>query len=321
MHDSALVADIGGTHARFAIARGDGSSPQTIAKIACAAYPDLRSAIAEQLDALPPAVRPRRAALAVAAAVHGDEVRLTNLHWHFSISALRADLGLDQLLLLNDFEALAWSLPHLGASELHPIGGGQSNPRGTRAVIGPGTGLGVSGLIPCRQGWAVIRGEGGHVSFSPCDERENAILACAWKRFPHVSAERLVSGIGLPVLHLSVCQVDGFRHEDLSVADIAQRAAQGTDPACVATIATFCAMLGTIAGNLALTLGASGGVYIGGGIIPKLGGVFERSEFRRRFEAKGRFSAHNAAIATQVILADTPALVGAAAALYEGAMD
>jgi glucokinase len=315
VHDVALVADVGGTHARFAIARNDGSTPQTIAKVSCAAYPDLRSAIAEQLDALPPAVRPRRAALAVAAIVHSDHIRLTNLNWQFSIAALRADLGLDQLLLLNDFEALAWSLPQLDASELRQVGGGEANPRGARAVIGPGTGLGVSGLIPCRQGWAVIRGEGGHVSFSPADERESAILACAWKRFPHVSGERLVSGIGLPVLHLAVCQVDGFRHEDLSVADIAQRAVQGTDPACVATIATFCAMLGTIAGNLALTLGASGGVYIGGGIVPRLGSRFDALPFRARFEDKGRFRGYLEAIPTRVIHAEAPALLGAARAL------
>jgi glucokinase len=315
---TALVADIGGTHARFAIVDESGTTaPRVIAKVACANYTDLYSAVAEQLDAIPEHSRPRRAAIALAAVVSSDRVKLTNLKWEFSVQALKHQLDLDELLLLNDFEALAWSLPHLRDDDLRQIGGGASRIRGPRAVIGPGTGLGVSGLIPSRGGWAAIRGEGGHVSFSPADERENAILASVWKRFPHVSAERLVSGIGLPVLHQAVCEVDGHRFRDFSTAEIVQGALDGTDAGCASTIATFCAMLGTIAGNLALTLGATGGVFIGGGIVPRLGDAFERSAFRARFEAKGRFTEHNAAIPTHVIVADTPALIGAAAALED----
>jgi len=313
--ETALVADVGGTHARFAIVGGDTPAPRLISKVACAAYPDLETAIADQLDRIPLDARPRRAAIAVAAPMTHDRVHLTNLDWRFSIASLRDALNLDELLVLNDFEALAWSLPHLRDDELRQVGGGRADPRGPRAVIGPGTGLGVSGLIPCRGGWAAIRGEGGHASFSPANARESAILGCVWKQLPHVSAERLVSGIGLPMLHAAVCEVDGFAHDGLDVAEIARRAQAGDDAACVATIATFCAMLGTLAGNLALTLGATGGVYIGGGIVPRLGDAFVRSEFRRRFESKGRFAAHNAAIPSFVITADTPALVGAAAAL------
>ena len=314
--DSALVADVGGTHARFAIVGGD-RAPRQIVKVPCAAYPDLETAIADQLDRIAPDARPRRAAIAVAAVVANDTVHLTNLDWRFSADGLRDTLELDELVVLNDFEALAWSLPHLRDEELRQVGAGKADPRGPRAVIGPGTGLGVSGLIPCRGGWAAIRGEGGHVSFSPADEREAALLACVWKRFPHVSAERLVSGIGLPMLHAAVCQVDGFEHEELAVAEIANRVQAASDPACSATIATFCAMLGTLAGNLALTLGATGGVYIGGGIVPRLGDCFERSDFRKRFESKGRFATLNASIPTWTILAEAPALVGAAAALAE----
>jgi glucokinase len=317
--ETALVADIGGTHARFAIINAGDPTPRRIEKVVCAAYPDLRSAVAGRLDAFSLDARPRRAALAVAAVISSDRVRLTNLNWEFSIAELRDALGLDELLLLNDFEALAWSLPHLRDDELRQVGGGMGAPRGPRAVIGPGTGLGVSGLIPCRGGWAAIRGEGGHVSFSPADERESAILACVWKRHPHVSAERLISGIGLPMLYLAVCQVDGYRYRDLTVAEIAQHARDGSDPGCAATMATFCGMLGTVAGNLALTLGATGGLYIGGGIVPRLGESFDRSDFRIRFESKGRFATHNASIPTCVILAETPALVGAAAALCDGA--
>lgn len=314
--NTALVADVGGTHARFALVR-DGGASQWLGKVACAAYPGLDAAIADQLDRLPDALRPRRAAVAVAAVVTGDFVKLTNRDWEFSIEEMRQELALDQLLLLNDFEALAWSLPHLGPDDVRKVGPGQAVPRGPRAVLGPGTGLGVSGLIPCRGGWAAIRGEGGHVSFSPADERETAILASVWKQLPHVSAERLVSGIGLPVLHRAVCEVDGFAYQEISVADMVQRAAERSDPACIATLQTFCAMLGTVAGNLALTLGATGGVYIAGGIVPRLGEDFARSDFRKRFEAKGRFATHNAAIPTYVMTAEAPALLGAAAALAD----
>lgn len=257
--EPALVADVGGTHARFALVSGGSMAPQLLAKVACADYPGLDAAIADQLDRLPCTLRPRRAAIAVAAVVSGDVVRLTNLEWEFPVEELRQGLDLDELLLLNDFEALAWSLPQLRDDELRRVGSGRADPRGPRAVIGPGTGLGVSGLIPCRGGWAAIRGEGGHVSFSPADERELALLACVWRDFPHVSAERLVSGIGLPMLHRAVCRVDGLPYRELPVAEIARHARDGTDAGCAATIASFGAMLGTLAGNLALTLGATGG--------------------------------------------------------------
>lgn len=316
--DAVLVADVGGTHARFALV-GEGGVPRILAKVACAAYPGLDAAIADQLDRLPAHQRPRRAAIAVAAVVNSDVVRLTNLDWEFSKDELRGELGLDELLVLNDFEALAWSLPHLPKSELRQVGGGRPDPRGTLAVLGPGTGLGVSGLVPCHDGWAAIRGEGGHVSFSPADAREAALLASVWEHHPHVSAERLVSGIGLPMLHRAICEVGGHVHRELDAAEIARMAREHADPACLQTIDAFCAMLGTIAGNLALTLGATGGVYIGGGIVPKLGEAFHRSSFRHRFEAKGRFTAHNAAIPVYVIESQTPAFVGAAAALNDAA--
>lgn len=316
---TALVADVGGTHARFALVDEDGTQ-HLLAKVACATYPGLDAAIADQLDRLPAHQRPRRAAIAVAAVVGSDVVRLTNLDWEFSKDELRDELGLHDLLVLNDFEALAWSLPHLPKSELRQVGGGRPEPRGTLAVLGPGTGLGMSGLVPCHDGWAAIRGEGGHVSFSPADAREAALLARVWAHHPHVSAERLVSGIGLPMLHRAICEVGRHAWRERDAAEIGRLAREQADTACVETIEAFCAMLGTIAGNLALTLGATGGVYIAGGIVPKLGDAFHRSAFRQRFEAKGRFTAHNAAIPVYVIESQTPALVGAAAALNDAVM-
>lgn len=308
-----LVADIGGTNARFAIVEADGSlGAEVVLRVAEHATP--LAAIDAYLGGIG---RPRleAAALAIAAPVDGDSVRLTNAGWTFARSAMRAQLGLSRLIFLNDFAAQALSLPHLAAGDLRQVGGGAAEPLAPKAVLGPGTGLGMSGLIKDQGRWLPLVGEGGHCSLAPAEAREAAILALAWREFPHVSAERLISGTGLPLLHRLVAAVDGLAAEPLTAAQIAAGALAGNDRACVATVETFCALLGGIAGDLALTLGARGGVYIGGGVVPRLGDLFYRSAFRRRFEAKGRFAAYLAAIPAYVILCPTPALRGAAQAL------
>ncbi len=316
-----LLADIGGTNARFARAGADGR-PEAIVSLAVGAFARIDDAIAHYLGLTrathPP---PARAALAIAGPIAGDEVALTNATWSFSRAALQASLRLERLLVLNDFTALAWSLPALRADELRPVGAGRALADAAIGLIGPGTGLGVSGLVPGPGGWAAIQGEGGHASLSPADAREAAILAVAWRTHAHVSFERLVSGTGLPLLHAAVAEVDGFasRADDAtaSAARITTEALAGEAHA-IATLDTFCALLGGAAGNLALTLGARGGVYVGGGIVPRLDGFLERSPFRARFEAKGRAGAWLADVPTTVILADNPALLGAAHALRQG---
>lgn len=319
---SRLVADIGGTHARFAVL-DEHRAPSAVRVLAVADYAGPVEAISAYLDKIEPVGTPARleaAALAVATSVGDETVRLTNGAWTFSRAEIQNRLGLSRLVLLNDFTALALSLPHLAAEELRQIGGGVPLSLAPKAVLGPGTGLGVSGLLPANGRWLPLAGEGGHVTLAPSDAREAAILALAWREIPHVSAERLISGNGLPFLHRLVSRVDGRTGPDaaqaLAPADIVAQALAG-DLLCQATIATFCAMLGTLAGNLALTLGAQGGVYIGGGIVPRLGALFDQSPFRSRFEAKGRFASTLASIPTYVMLSPAPALQGAAIALNE----
>lgn len=310
-----LVADIGGTNARFALVGAD-LRPFADATLRCGDYPGPVEAARAYLAGAP-RHRLRSGAFAIATAITGDHIQFTNSGWNFSTEASRRALGLERLLLLNDFTALAHSLPALEGGDLRQVGGGAAVPGTAMAVLGPGTGLGVSALIPQRDGWVPLQGEGGHCSFSPADSREAAILERVWRQFPHVSTERLVSGIGMETLHRAVLEVDGRPPETLTPAEISRRALEQDDPACRAVLETFCAMLGTAAGNLALTIGARGGVYIGGGIVPRLGEFFDRSPFRARFESKGRFASYLAGIPTCVILARTPALTGAARALRQ----
>ncbi|HRD66199.1 MAG TPA: glucokinase [Candidatus Competibacter sp.] len=310
-HD--LIADIGGTNARFALI-GAGHRIFAEQTLACVNFPDLADAITAYLRTLD-GLRPTRAAVAVATPITGDQIRFTNSDWSFSTEATRQKLGLERLLILNDFTALALALPLLGPNERRPVGGGTAVAEAPIGLIGPGTGLGVSGLVWSGHHWIPLETEGGHVTFSPVNEREWVIGQILQRRFGHVSPERLLSGPGLVNLYSALAELEGWPAENLGPADITDRALTGTCRHCTETLELFCGALGTAAGNLALTLGARGGVYIGGGIAPRLGDFLDRSAFRTRFEAKGRFGDYLAAIPTWVITAANPALRGAAAAL------
>lgn len=305
-----LIADIGGTNARFALVGSD-EMPRDERVLAGADYPDIVSATEAYL-ALVGGPRPLEAAFAIANPITGDRVAMTNHSWAFSIEESRTALRLDRLVLVNDFTALAMSLPWLEADDLHPLGGGRAVPDGVIGVLGPGTGLGVSGLIRAGEQWFPLQGEGGHVTFSPANARESAILDVTWRRFGHVSAERLVSGMGLQNLYHAICVLEDRQPEELSPGEIAKRGRGDDDAACAEALESFCAILGTVAGNLALTLGATGGIYLGGGILPRLGAYFDRSPFRSRFESKGRFTDYVSAVPTWLIRANNPALVGMA---------
>jgi glucokinase len=263
-----------------------------------------------------PLPRPRRAAWALATALDGDWVELTNGHWRFSRSGLQQALGLEQLCLLNDFEALALSLPRLQPHQLRAHG---ALPRaeGVLAVIGPGTGLGVGGVVQTGQTWTALPGEGGHATLAATDDDEAQVLAEVRRHFEHVSAERLLSGIGLPVLYQAVCALAGQSARELTAPQIVEAGTQAGDTLCHRTLRLFCSLLGSFAGNVALTLGARGGVYIGGGIVPRLGEFFFQSRFREKFEAKGRFRAYLADIPTALITDTLAALTGAAATLEQ----
>ena len=317
-----LVADIGGTNARFGLVHDATLQVRQVQQLRGADHSGPAAAARAYLaqQALEMAQRgevlraPRLAAFAVATAISGDRVELTNSPWSFSRQAVAADLALDALLVLNDFEALALSLPTLKAAQVRAHRAAPT-PQGALAVVGPGTGLGVAGMIQTAGGWQPVPGEGGHVTLAPGDDFESELLAVVRRQFEHVSAERLLSGIGLPTLHQAVAQVTGASAPPLNAAQISDQAVAGSDPVCVRTVDTFCALLGSVAGNLALTLGSRGGVYIGGGIVPRWGELFFRSRFRERFEAKGRFRAYLEAIPTALITDTQVALSGAAVAI------
>jgi glucokinase len=315
-----LLADVGGTNARFALETGAGQISH-IQVLGCASYPAIADALRAYL-ALPDVAavaggQVRHGAIAIANPITGDFVKMTNHHWEFSIEALRMECGFDVLVVANDFTALARSLPLLSDVQKRKVGGGAPVAGTPLGLVGAGTGLGVSGLIPAQDSWTALLSEGGHVSFAPVNEIEVAILQFAWREFEHVSAERLMSGAGIELLYRALADYRKQPAEALSAAEIARRALAGECPLCDEAIETFCCMLGTIAGNLGVTLGAQGGIFIGGGIVPRLGERFDRSGFRARFEAKGRFRNYLSAIPTYVITADYPAFVGVSAILAE----
>jgi glucokinase len=316
-----LVGDIGGTHARFARLLAPEQPLQDLATYRCADFPSLQAVMQRYLDEHAGS-EAHWGAIAIANPITGDVVKMTNLPWSFSTVQMQRELGLERLLVINDFTALALALPALdGSPQLRQVGTGAPGPGAPRALLGPGTGLGVSGLLPSQcNGEVALSGEGGHVTLSAADDDEAAVIAALQHRFGHASAERALSGPGLVNLYQALCRLHGV-HVDttLDAAAITHAGLEGECAQCGAAIEMFCSLLGTVAGNLALTLGARGGVYIGGGIVPKLGTALDRSRFRERFEAKGRFAGYLHAIPTYVIEASTsPALLGAARALDLG---
>lgn len=315
-----LVADIGGTNARFGLVRRSGGGVSDIQAVKGRDHASPQEAAQAYLDAvLGPGSRVGRAALAVAAPVNADDIKLTNSHWRVSRRDIAQALGLEEVRLLNDFEALALSLPTLAAPEgLQAIGGGTEVSGQPKAVVGPGTGLGVAGCVPCGARWLALAAEGGHVTMAPADAFEDALLQALRPEHPHISAERLLSGSGLPTLYRGVCRVLGLGDgETLTPEEITRRALETDDPTARQVIDTFCAMLGTFAGNVALTLGARGGVYIAGGIAGVLAEPLVKSRFRERFEAKGRFQSYLAAIPTWMVTQVHAALEGAARSLRD----
>ena len=316
-----LLADIGGTNARFGWLAQGSDRVEHVASLRGADHAGPAAAARAYLDDLARQLGgdyspPRAAAFAVATAVGSDQITFTNSGWSFSRRQTQAALGLDELLMLNDFEALALSLPRLSPAQLRPHGA-WPQARGTLAVVGPGTGLGVAGLVQTPHGWAAVAGEGGHATLSASDDFEVALLGAVRREHAHVSAERLLSGIGLPTLHRGVAAVLGLPADKLAAEHIVERGLAGSDVACSRSLDAFCALLGGFCGNVALTLGARSGLYIGGGIVPRLGERFFQSNFRERFEAKGRFQAYLQAVPTALITDTLAALTGAAQALEQ----
>jgi glucokinase len=253
--------------------------------------------------------------MAIASPLVEDRVTMTNLNWSFSGKELKQQLSLKTLNIINDFHAVALAIPLLGNTEKIQLGAGNIDPDKPALICGPGTGLGVAILSRRGNLWQVLPGEGGHMDFAPNTPYEQEIWRIFHRQYGHVSCERILSGPGLAELHAAVCEIDGVDAEILSGDQVSGLALAGKSASCEKTLHLFCAMLGSFCGSLALTSAAFGGVYIGGGIVPRFIDFLNNSEFRDRFEAKGRYRSYNEKIPTFVITAEYPGLLGAAAFL------
>jgi glucokinase len=312
----AIVADIGGTFARFSRVNLENLAMDKIEIYSCAAFSSFESVLLAyqaqyELEAI------MQVAVAIACPVLNDVINMTNTHWCFSISELKQKLGLQELKILNDFSAVAMSLSVLSEHQLIQIGKGTLNKNATKAVLGAGTGLGVAYLASTQQGSFAHGGAGGHMSWGAKTEQEWFIYGYLKKKYSHVSYERLLSGHGLENLYQALAALHHDERSPLSAAQIINLALAKQSVVAEAAVAQFFAILGTYAGDLALIFAAFGGVYIAGGIVPRLISLLPHSNFRSRFEEKGRFSDFNAQIPTYVITAEQPGILGAAVYLKQ----
>ncbi len=326
MKRTGLVADAGGTNIRFALIDLDRPSGGLLAprKFVSANYARIEDAAKAYLAAQEGSAAPEGAVIAVAGPVSANAIAMTNLGWRFSGAALERSLGIGRVRLINDFEAIALSLSSLGEGDLHDIGNVPPVPsqaRETAAIVGAGTGLGVGGYVRDGDRFVPLVTEGGHSDFAPADDTEAEVLRILRRRFGHVSAERVLSGPGLVNLHETLALVEGRQEEPRKAQAITREAL--ADPACFSArvLSRFCAMFGSLAGNVALVMGARKGVFVAGGIAPAIAGFLAASEFRARFESKGRFGNYMKAIPTRIVLQEYAGLLGAAASLRAAAAD
>lgn len=306
-----LIADIGGTNARFGLVDAEKGLHQ-LEYMPTNKFASLTDAATAYLETYAQGKKPETAILSIAGPVDGDLVNFTNLPWSFRTSRVRGEMGLKKLRVMNDFEAVAYAIPDLKPNLVRQIGHGTVVPDRPIAVIGPGTGLGVASLVYANGAYVAVPGEGGHVTMPATTPREFAIFEQLRVKYHHISAERVCSGKGLENLYNAIRVLDGRLHEtdDLTAADISARATDGTCTICTEALDLMLAFLGRIAGNLALTLMAKGGVYIAGGIPVKLGQMFDTSRFYKEYTAKGRMSDLVETIPVFVAMHETLGLLG-----------
>lgn len=307
-----IVADIGGTNARFAWLQAGGTALQDIRQLLCADHAQPLDAIRHYLASLSAHGAITRICLAVAGPIETDWIDLPNNHWAFSRSELEQQLGCS-VAVINDFSAQLLSVPGLQENEVEWLGPARPQPGLVIAALGPGTGLGVAGLTV---GGEIIPSEGGHLAFAPVDAHEIALLQQLWQQYPRVSVERILSGPGLAALYH--CNAALARHSgDLTAEQISAGARNG-DALCRQSIHDFIAILGSVAGEVAIALGARGGVWLAGGILPKLEGLYDKALLRERFNAKGRFTQYCSDIPLALLHADHTGLRGCVHALRHG---
>ena len=311
---AAFVADVGGTNIRCAIIE-DGCL-RGIKKFLCADFDSIESAIQHYFTQTPE-VRFTQGCIAIACPVYDDWVQMTNHSWGFSQQVLKKSLGLDWLGVINDFAAVAHSLPVLNDSQIIQLGEGQRQVNGNVAVFGPGTGLGVEHLTQTPTGWQTLDGEGGHVDFSPNDENDIVIWRYLVAQHGRASAEEVMSGRGIVNIYNAFCEHHQMPATYSDAADITQAAMSDTCQICEKTVQQFCQIMGSFAGNLAINLATTGGVFIGGGIAIRLADYLQASNIRNRFESKGQMAHYVKPIPTYLIAEPDHGLLGAGAYLTQ----
>ncbi|PCI62779.1 MAG: glucokinase [Gammaproteobacteria bacterium] len=311
-----FVADIGGTNIRLAQLNQD-EQLDHIESYQCRDFDSLAAVIKQYLSEKNITDKTLNACLAIACPVENDQVFMTNMSWSFSKKALKAELKLNNLWLINDYTAIAHAIPQLTSKQKMQVGGGNAIAKKPIAVCGPGTGLGVANLVNVNNHWVCLSGEGGHTDFAPVNLEQVAILQFLFTKYHHVSYEQLLSGLGLEQIYQAIIQNNQLDECKLTAAEISQKAIDGSCKYCLLALEHFCKILGSFAGNLALTGGSFGGVYIAGGIVPRFIDFFKESGFRKCFEQKGRFSDYNQNIPTFVITESQPGMLGAAAYLCQ----
>ena len=307
-----LIGDVGGTNARFALLAEPSGPPQLLPLIATGDFAGLE-AVVENFVMAHTSLRPRSAVIDIAGPITGDAARITNAEWVIRPADTIRVTGIEDIVLLNDFEALALALPALVPDDLVQLGGGSEATLGAKVVLGPGTGLGVGALVPAGGIWAPVPGEGGHVEFGPAEPDEFAVWEHIDAEHGRVEAETILCGRGIVQLYRAVSAVDGAASRHASPAEVTEAALAGADAAAVRTLTLFSRMLGRFAGDMALIFMAGGGVYLGGGIPPRILPFLQAGEFRRAFEAKRPHDGLMASMPTWVITRENPALAGLAA--------
>ncbi|PKH24492.1 glucokinase [Enterobacterales bacterium CwR94] len=311
----ALVGDVGGTNARLALCDVDSGAISQIETFSTQDFESLEAVIRHYLDSQVQGIK--HGCIAIACPITGDWVEMTNHDWAFSTAEMKDHLGFEELEIINDFTAVSMAIPMLQPEDKLQFGGQEPVKDKPIAVFGAGTGLGVAHLVHVDKRWVSLPGEGGHVDFAPNSEEEDKILEVLRAELGHVSAERVLSGMGLVNLYRAIVKSDDRVPENLKPKDVSQRALAGDCLDCRRALSLFCVALGRFGGNLALNLGTFGGVYIAGGIVPRFLSFFQASGFRAAFEDKGRFREYVQAIPVYLITHDQPGLLGAGAHLRQ----
>ncbi len=310
-----VVADVGGTNIRLSVCNVETGELSKLREFPCAEFITLDAALVQYFSTLQDEVK--HLCVGIACPVEDDHVMMTNLSWEFSKEALKKKLKLESLYVINDYTAISLAVPFVSQEEKIQIGAGEPQTDGVTAVFGPGTGLGVSHIVKSAGKWISLDGEGGHVSFAPNTREQADILLLLQEQFGHVSAERILSGQGLVNLYHSLCRLEGKQPEFHEPKQVSQAALDNSCELALRSLAVFCQVMGGFAGNLALNLACTGGVYIAGGVVPRFIDFFKSSDFRSFFEEKGRFKGYLSSIPTYLITHDNPGLLGASVYLRQ----